>query len=238
VRSPMERTISRRGRGPQRPAHRRHQQSAGRHLQRSDSAAGRAGGHQRDHVQPRNSRRAVVELFNTSASLGFDLSGWQIPGLNYTFAPGASIAPNGFLVLAANGAAFASAYGATHPVFDTFGENVLETNGATLLVLEQSGGGVVAQVQFSSAPPWPAGANGQGASLQLIDPAQDNWREGNWAAAMPAPDATNLTQSSLPPFPPLWINEVEPDNINGITNRAGQHAPGWNFTIQARPTWL
>jgi len=166
-----------------------------------------------------------VELFNTSASLGFDLSGWQIPGLNYTFAPGASIAPNGFLVLAANGAAFASAYGATHPVFDTFGENVLETNGATLLVLEQSGGGVVAQVQFSSAPPWPAGANGQGASLQLIDPAQDNWREGNWAAAMPAPDATNLTQSSLPPFPPLWINEVEPDNINGITNRAGQHAP-------------
>jgi len=30
---------------------------------------------------------------------------------------------------------------------------------------------------------------------------------------------------SLPAFPSLWINEVEPDNLTGITNSAGEHAP-------------
>jgi len=166
-----------------------------------------------------------VELFITSSNLTFDLSGWQFQGLNYTFPSGASIAPNGFLVLAANGPAFAAAYGATNLVFDTFGEDVLATNGVTLLALAQPGGAVVAEVQYSSAPPWPAAANSQGGSLQLIDPRQDNWRAGNWSTAPPTPDATNLTETTLPAFPPLWINELEPLNLNGITNRAGQRTP-------------
>jgi hypothetical protein len=66
----------------------------------------------------------------------------------------------------------------------------------------------------------------------LIDPRQDNWRVGNWSAGktnpppLPfTPDASNSVAASLPPFPPLWINEVEPDNLTGITNSAGQHAP-------------
>ena len=39
------------------------------------------------------------------------------------------------------------------------------------------------------------------------------------------PDAPNSVAASLPVFPPLWINEVEPDNRTGVTNSAGQHAP-------------
>lgn len=166
-----------------------------------------------------------VELFNSSSNLTFDLSGWQFQGLNYTFPPGSTITPNGFLVLAANGAAFAAAYGATIPVFDTFGQGVLKTNGATLLALTQPDASVVAEVQYGSALPWPAGANGQGASLQLIDPRQDNWRAGNWSAAPPTPAVINSTRASLPAFPSLWINEVEPHNVNGLTNRAGQRTP-------------
>src|SRR5208282_2495368 len=38
-------------------------------------------------------------------------------------------------------------------------------------------------------------------------------------------DASNSVAASLPAFPPLWINEVEPDNLTGIVNSAGQHAP-------------
>ena len=34
------------------------------------------------------------------------------------------------------------------------------------------------------------------------------------------------TLSVLPPFPPLWINEVQPENLTGITNGAGQRS-GW-----------
>jgi len=73
-------------------------------------------------------------------------------------------------------------------------------------------------------PPWPAGPN-IGAALELIDPTQDNWREGNWAGVSLSPGATNSVFTNLPPFQPLWINELEADNRTSITNSAGQRAP-------------
>ncbi len=326
-----------------------------------------------------------VELFNNSTNVTYDLSGWQFQGLSYTFPSGSLLPPLGFLVLAANAPAFAAAYGATNPVFDTFTDAL---SPGQLLSLVQPNGGtnlVVAQVLFDDVLPWPSNANNPGVSLQLIDPRQDNWRAGNWAtgqtnpppvvpqwveaaatgtastsllyiylqsagdvylddlqlvagtvpdvgantlsdggfesgfpgsvwtvspnltgsvlsaaikhsgnaalhvvssaagttkassiyqtispalttnapytlsywylqstnggpltvrlsgsgivdtvnpappASLPSllftPDATNSVAASLPPFPPLWINEVEPDNLTGLTNSAGQHAP-------------
>jgi hypothetical protein len=136
-----------------------------------------------------------IELYNNSSSNTFDLSNWQLQGLNYTFPPGSLLGPTDFLVLAGNPAAYAAAYGATTPVFDIF-PGPLETNGPSTLALEQPGTGgsgntVVAEVQYDSSPPWPSAANGLGSSLQLIDSTQDNWRLGNWAAvptnAVPTP---------------------------------------------------
>ena len=174
-----------------------------------------------------------VELFNNSTNTAYDLSGWQLQGLSYTFPSGALLEPLAFLVLAENAPAFAAAYGATNLVFDTFSGALAP---GQLLSLEQPDGAsnaVVAQVLFDDAPPWPSNASIPGVSLQLMDPRQDNWRAGNWSAgrtntpalALFTPDATNSVAASLPPFPPLWINEVEPDNLTGITNSAGQHAP-------------
>jgi hypothetical protein len=59
----------------------------------------------------------------------------------------------------------------------------------------------------------------------LIDPHQDNWRVGNWASQTATPTKTNAVAAALAPFPPLWLNEVEPNNLTGITNTAGQRAP-------------
>jgi hypothetical protein len=181
---------------------------------------------------PAVSNAQYVELANNSPNVTFDLSGWQLQGLAYTFPSGSLLSPLGFLVLAANAPAFAAAYGATNLVFDTF--NAALSPGQ-LLSLEQPNGSsnlIVAQVLFDDILPWPANANNPGVSLQLIDPRQDNWRVGNWSAGktnpppLPfTPDASNSVAASLPPFPPLWINEVEPDNLTGITNSAGQHAP-------------
>src|SRR5262249_914457 len=42
----------------------------------------------------------------------------------------------------------------------------------------------VAKVKYSNQLPWPTNANTPGASLQLIDPRQDNWRVGNWTTAL------------------------------------------------------
>ena len=166
-----------------------------------------------------------VELYNNSSNITFDLSGWQLPGLSFTFANGSIIGPTNFLVLAANNAAFAAAYGATNPVFDYFNGSLQA--GQILSLVEPNVNGTnltVAELQYDSPLPWPTNANGTGASLQLIDPRQDNWRVGNWTSGIPSPDAKSPAQTSLPPFQPLWINEVESDNLTGITNSAGQHS--------------
>jgi hypothetical protein len=171
-----------------------------------------------------------IELYNNSSSTTFDLSGWQIPVVSYTFSNGASIGPNTFLVLAGNQAAYAAAYDVTNTVFDTYSGTLQPGQLLTLLQPSGSSNTVVAEVQFDSVSPWPTNADGTGSSLQLIDPRQDNWRVGNWAVStVPgqtfSPDATNTTAASLTPFQPLWLNEVEPDNLTGITNSAGQRAP-------------
>jgi hypothetical protein len=170
-----------------------------------------------------------VELYNNSANTTFDLSGWQFHGLAYTFPAGSWIAPNSFLLLAANREDFAGAYGATNIVFDTF-DGTLQPAGETLsLVVPGTNAAsdvTVAKVRYASAAPWPAGPNGTGSSLQLLDPRQDNWRAGNWAGSYPpaasSPGRTNTVMITLPAFPSLWLNELQADNLTGITNRAGQ----------------
>jgi hypothetical protein len=181
---------------------------------------------------PSVSNAEYVELVNNSTNVTYDLSGWQFQGLSYTFPPGSLLPPLGFLVLAANSPAFAAACGATNLVFDNFTATL---SPGQLLSLEQPIGGsnlIVAQVLFDDVLPWPTNASIPGVSLQLIDPHQDNWRVGNWStgqtnlpSSAATPDASNSVAASLPAFPPLWINEVEPDNLTGITNSAGQHAP-------------
>jgi CotH kinase protein/Lamin Tail Domain len=171
-----------------------------------------------------------VELYNTSTNLTFDLSGWQLQGLSYTFPNGSIIGPTNFLVLAANSAAFAGAYGATNPVFDTF-SGTLQPGQILSLIQSVSNGTnnlIVTEVKYDSVLPWPTNANGTGASLQLLDPHQDNWRVGNWSVTpfSATPDASNSVAASLTPFPSLWINELQADNLTGITNSAGQHT-GW-----------
>ena len=51
------------------------------------------------------------------------------------------------------------------------------------------------------------------------------------ALALSTPGATNSVLAALSPFPSLWINELQADNLTGITNSAGQHA-GWTRAVQ------
>ena len=139
-----------------------------------------------------------VELYNNSGSIAYDLSGWQIAGLSYTFPAGALLPPFGYLVLTGNRAAFAGAYGSTEAVFDTFSAPL---EAGQLLSLERPIGGsnqVVAQVQFDDVLPWPTNASNPGVSLQLVDSTQDNWRAGNWSAG----------ETNTPTVVPQWVEAV------------------------------
>ena len=129
-----------------------------------------------------------VELFNTSSNFAFDLSGWRLNGTGYTFPASSSIAPRGFLVLAADRTAYASAYGTNAPPFDTF-PGTLQTNGETLTLyqpgLPPGPDLVVDKVRYEPVLPWPIGSNGitTAASIQVIDPTQPRSRPCNWATS-------------------------------------------------------
>jgi len=148
-----------------------------------------------------------VELYNTSTNMAFDLSGWQFNGLSYTFPDGALIGPDSYLVLAANRTIFAATYGATAPVFDTF-DGTLSPNGETL-TLNTTNDVAVAKVKYQPAAPWPTNALGTGASVQLVDAAQDNWRAGNWAVhptnAPPVPQWVYVTQTGTASSSTLYM---------------------------------
>ena len=133
--------------------------------------------------KPAVSNAHFVELFNVSTNFTFDLSNWRINGLGYTFPVGTLLAPRSYILLVKDRAAFSSAYGALAAtrIVDVFPGN-LDPDGETLTLFRPVAGGeeVVDRVRYESNEPWPQSANGQGASLQLIDVNRDNSRVANW----------------------------------------------------------
>jgi len=147
------------------------------------------------HYHPTVPESAFVELFNRSATTSFDLSGWRINGLDYTF-PGGSVLTNGqHLVLAESRTGFLNAFQANAPApFDVF-DGRLDLDGETLSLQQRivtvttnamSMGETnetfvdVDKVRYEAVLPWAEGPNGGGSSLELVDADEDNSRVSNW----------------------------------------------------------
>jgi len=125
-----------------------------------------------------------IELFNRSQGFTFDLSGWRINGLDYTFPEGSLIAPRSFLVLTKDRIQFANVYGGSVQVFDQY-PGGFQNNGETITLVKPGPNGseiVIDKVRYDNSAPWPAGTDGTGSSLQVVDLNQDNSRVGNWIA--------------------------------------------------------
>ena len=148
-----------------------------------------------------------VEIFNRSTNTTFDLSGWRLNGLAYTFPAGSYLAPGSHLVLAKSRINFAAVNGAAIPVFGEF-PGGLQLDGETLSLIQPgsvpSDDILIDRVRYEPAPPWPAILDSPGTSLQLVDASQDNSRVSNWAVGLtnsrPQPQwvyfSTNGTASS------------------------------------------
>ena len=183
---------------------------------------------------PAAANASFLELFNRSTTTLFDLSNFRVQGVGYTFAEGALIQPNSFLVLAKDRAAFTAAYGATIPVFDEFPGSL--DNGGEHLALIKPGATaaedlLISDVRYDNRLPWPTNAAGLGPSLQLIDAVQDEYRVGNWTATATndvnrfTPGRANSVRQSLPAFPLVWLNEVLPNNVTSLTDNRGEREP-------------
>ncbi len=132
---------------------------------------------------PQNPGAAFVEIYNRSANFSFDLAGWRVGGIDYTFPAGSIITNGQYLVLAKNGGAFGATFQGA-PFFDEF-DGALRNDGE-IITLYRPGANpgeeiIVDRVRYEGVEPWPTTANGGGPSLQLIDATRDNSRVANWS---------------------------------------------------------
>ncbi len=133
---------------------------------------------------PLVSDATYIELFNRSTTTSFDLSGWRLNGIDFTFPQGTILTNRALLVICKDRAAFGRAYGWGVPALQGYGGQ-LDDGGETLTLIQPGASPaldvVVDRVTYDDDPPWPAAPDGTGASLQLIDASQDNNRVSNWS---------------------------------------------------------
>ena len=146
---------------------------------------------------PAAANASYVEIYNSSVSNVFDMSGWRLNGIDFTFPNGMIIEPGAYLILAKDQTVFNATYGATLSVAGEFAGS-LDNGGETLTLIKPGvtpdQDVIIDQVTYDNTAPWPTDADGGGSSLQLIDPTQDNNRVGNWTSV----------PTNAPPPPMQW----------------------------------
>jgi hypothetical protein len=121
-----------------------------------------------------------VELFHRG-NTSVDLSGWRFTdGIHFDFPAGTRIEPGGFLVIAASAARMRACYGAIPLAGEYTGK--LSRRGERLRLCDASGQ-VISEISYGVGGDWPAGARGQGRSLELIHPSLDPRRALAWQAS-------------------------------------------------------
>jgi len=129
-----------------------------------------------------------IEFYNPSAAV-VDMSSWALTsGVTYTFPVGSVIPAHGFLVAAENPATLLARYkiNALGPWTGS-----LSSDGETI-TLKDANGNKVNEVDYSSEFPWPISADGDGASMALVNPALDNNLGSSWRSEYPpTPGVTN-----------------------------------------------
>ncbi len=121
-----------------------------------------------------------IELYNRGTA-PVDLTGWRMDrGIYYEFTPGTVLQPGDHLVIAKQSQGLASLYPDIQIVGEYTGK--LSNKGEGLRLVDAQGN-PVDEVRYYDDAPWPAYADGYGASLELRDPQADNAVASAWCAS-------------------------------------------------------
>ncbi len=124
-----------------------------------------------------NDSLEYIELLNTGIA-SVNLEGWHfLAGVTDTF-PNVELEPGAYFVTAINAQAMMTVFGIS--VHEWAGGAL--SNGGEMIMLADADGIAVDSVLYDDAAPWPTAPDGDGPSLELIDPASDNNDGANWQA--------------------------------------------------------
>lgn len=166
--------------------------------------------HPAGNPEPRGEE--FVELHN-SGTTAVDVSGWQLDrGVSFTIPAGTTIAANGYLVLASNREALLARSPTAVNVIEGEWSGKLSNSGERVR-LSDSSGDTIDQVEYADEGDWAqrrqgpvlsgtrgwiwnAPHDGDGFSLELIDPLSRNDRGQNWGSST-EPGGTPGTANSI-----------------------------------------
>jgi hypothetical protein len=129
---------------------------------------------------PEDRNGEFIELYNRGQNV-LDISGFQFTkGITHTFVEGATIAPDGYLVLTS----VVNDREERGDIQNAAGEFVGRlANGGENVRLVDRLGNLVDEVRYWDGGRWSLWTDGRGASLELIDPRQDNDFASAWGAS-------------------------------------------------------
>ena len=171
-----------------------------------------------------------VELYNPN-DYAVDMSYWFFSDSDdahrYYFAPGSLLAEGGFRVLVRKPEDFASVYPTVSVAEGPIGFGF--AGSGELLRLFNAQGQLVDSVRYDDQSPWPTAADGQGASLALVNPLLDNAQARFWSAS------ANGGTPGGPNLDVLVANELNENPLNN-TDQPYQTQLGNNYPNPFNPT--
>lgn len=173
-----------------------------------------------------------VELYNPNP-YSINLTDWQFKDSEdehiYTLPELQDIDGYGYLVLCRDIAAFGAEYNKIENVVGNF-EFGLSSAGDQVRIYD-SNGQLQDEVVYSPLPPWPEAANGDGATLELIDPELDNSVAENWTNVNPfgSPGRANTVLTAIDDQEALRLS-IFPNPTSNYVNIVSRN-PGINARI-------
>jgi hypothetical protein len=126
-----------------------------------------------------------IELFNTGSETvsleGVSIS--EFASEPYTFGSGISLAAGERIVVARSPAVFQAVYGAGIRVAPDGYGNANLSNGGERITLRGPLGETLQDFVFDGGAPWPTAPDGDGPSLEIVDPLGDASNPANWRAS-------------------------------------------------------
>ena len=210
------------------------------------------------HYDPQPKTEAVefIELLNTGEE-AVDLSAWAFTsGIDYTFPTETSMGPGEYLILTEDVRAYNTKFGSIFvggkKAFAAFDSGGLSNDGERV-VLRDASGEIQDEVRYQSTFPWPIApqgeevqANGDGVSMELLNPALDNDLAGSWrAGSKPSPGDQNTVYTEMNAVPPhvrqvnhspkapkegeavsISVKVTDPDGVASVTLSYQEVLPG------------
>jgi len=150
-----------------------------------------------------------VEIFNSSTNFTFDLSAFEIRGLDFQFEPGTFVKPQAYLILAEDPGLFYQKHPNIQQQVLKFAGK-LKPEGESLQLLDSSNAkNLVAEAFYKTEIPWPQEPILTGASLQLLDPSQTQTRIGNWTSSKQSDwQFVSVTGTSSNPLLYIYLDSI------------------------------